>query len=626
MTHMKCTNFMSYLDNTKLLAVSNLSIYFSNVPNFSHVVNNVSFELHEGQTIGIVGESSSGKSMTALAILGLLKYVGAATSKESSIQFKSSIQDKMMELIDLDEKTLMNIRGNEISMIFQEPMTSLNPLMTVRAQIAESLKLHQKNLDAHSIHKKILASLEQVRLPNASKLMHQYPHELSGGMRQRVMIAMAISCKPKILIADEPTTALDVTIQAQILQIIRELKSELNTSVLFISHDMGVISEMSDEVLVMCKGDKVEQNKRTDIFKNPQVEYTKNLLLSVPKIGSMKGTHFPQYFDIAGLDTQKNHAWKDHHADDSKPVLRVKNLTKHFDIKDGVFKKITHRVHAVENFSIDIFKGETVSLVGESGSGKTTAGKTIKMLLKPTTGTLEFHNQDMFNKSKQNTSKLYQKIQYIFQDPYASLNPRMKIGHSIAEPILLHKLATDSEDMRYQVELLLEKVRLEKTHFERYPHEFSGGQRQRICIARALACRPELIIADEIVSALDVSIQAEVLNLLIDLQLEETVSILFITHDMGVVERISHRVAVMYLGQIVEIGKRSDIFENPQHPYTKRLISSVPKILDDKKHQGFLHSDIPNAIRKIDNPLIPHSFVKVNEGHYVAENFHSFTF
>lgn len=617
---------MSYVDNKKLLDVSNLSISFGSDPDSSHVVHNLSFELYEGQTIGIVGESSSGKSMTALAILGLLKYVGAKLSKESSIRFKSSVEGKTVELIGLDDKDLRKIRGNEISMIFQEPMTSLNPLMTVSAQIAESLKLHQENLDTRSLHKKILTSLEQVRLPNARVLMHQYPHELSGGMRQRVMIAMAISCKPKILIADEPTTALDVTIQAQILQIIRELKAELNTSVLFISHDMGVISEMSDEVLVMCKGDKVEQNKRTEIFTNPHVEYTKNLLSSVPKIGSMQGIPFPRYFDLVGLDIHKNQLLQEHRVHDSDPVLRVRNLTKHFDIKGGFFKKITHRVHAVENVSIDIFKGETVSLVGESGSGKTTAGKTIKMLLKPSSGTLEFHNQNMFNRSKQNTSKLYQKIQYVFQDPYASLNPRKKIGQSIAEPISIHNLATDSEDMRNQVELLLEKVRLEKTHFERYPHEFSGGQRQRICIARALACKPELIIADEIVSALDVSIQAEVLNLLMDLQLEEHVSFLFITHDMGVVERISHRVAVMYLGQIVEIGTRSDVFENPQHPYTKRLISSVPKILDERKDRIFLADDIPNTIRKIDDPLVPHSFLRVNKGHYVADNVHSFTF
>ncbi|WP_022951792.1 ABC transporter ATP-binding protein [Leucothrix mucor] len=597
-----------------ILEVRNLTLAFNQIP----VVNDLSLTVQQGKTLAIVGESGSGKSITSLAIMGLLPHIGGRV-KSGSIEFTD--EQGTRDLTTLSDDDFRRIRGNEIAMIFQEPMTSLNPVFSIGSQIIEALSLH-RGLHGAKAEAEAARLLDLVRLPNAKAQLKRYPHQLSGGMRQRVMIAMAASCNPKLLIADEPTTALDVTIQAQVLQIIRDMQSELNTAVVFISHDMGVVAEMADDIVVMKRGNVVESNSAEEIILNPATDYTRQLMAAVPKIGAMTGKPFPEKFDL--IDQPK--ASSEHSQDevntakkDDSPLISLKNVTTNYPIRSGFWGKVRHRVHAAENISFDIYPGETVALVGESGSGKSTVGKTLQQLVTPASGEILFRGQEMLSAPEDVRGRFKREIQYVFQDPYGSLNPRKTIKASLLEPMYHHGLVSDP---KRQVAELLESVQLPADYANRYPHEFSGGQRQRICIARALACKPQLIIADEAVSALDVSVQAQVVNLLMDLQKERGLSYLFISHDMAVVERISHRVAVMYLGQIVEIGTRQQIFEDPQHPYTQRLLSAVP-VMDPllKPKRPILDVEIPSPIRAIDNPPVLHTYRTVSNGHLVAENF-----
>ena len=527
-----------------------------------------------------------------------------------------------LDLTTAGDDTLRRIRGNEIAMIFQEPITSLNPVFTIGNQIAEALILHQAMSPAQA-RAQTLALLHKVRLPDAERLADSYPHSLSGGMRQRVMIAMALSCQPSLLIADEPTTALDVTIQAQILNIIRELQRDLNTAVMFITHDMGVVAQMADDVVVMWRGRPVEQGPVEQIFHRPQHPYTRALLSAVPKLGSMQGQPLPQRTPLIVLegDTPREVGTTQVQdtVDVTKTLLSVDKLTTRFDVGHSLWGRVTHRVHAVEQVSLNIYPGETLALVGESGSGKSTIGKTLQQLVPASGGTVHFNGQDVQSLDAAGRQRIKQEIQYIFQDPFAALDSRKTIGFSIAEPIHTHRLLTHEDDIQKRLAELLHDVGLSPEHLKRYPHELSGGQRQRMCIARALACNPQLIIADESVSALDVSIQAQIIDLLMELQARLKLSYLFITHDMAVVEKISHRVAVMYLGQIVEIGSRQDIFENPQHPYTKKLLAAVPiaepgRTIDARLIEG----EIPSPVRKVGNEPTILRFREVAPGHRVA--------
>ncbi|MBU2959202.1 ABC transporter ATP-binding protein [Paracoccus sp. 1_MG-2023] len=602
--------------NAPLLSVRDLSVDFGHGPSAARVVDGVSFDLHHDRTLAIVGESGSGKSITSLAILGLLKHLGGRVAG-GEIRFHSDVLGRDVDLGQLSERDLRKVRGNEIAMIFQEPMTSLNPVYSIGSQMVETLALHQ-DLSRRDARRKAMEFLDLVRLPHVGRLLDSYPHQLSGGMRQRVMIAMALCCQPKVLIADEPTTALDVTIQAQILHIIRDLQAEMRTSVIFISHDMGVVSEMADDVLVMRASKPIEAGPVTEVLSRPAMPYTRALLAAVPRIGSMTGTTMPRLFAIPGQKTAPD-AVPAKPVDRSKPVLEIEDLTVRFDIRGGLMSRVTHRVHAAEKVSFDIYPGETLALVGESGSGKSTVGKTIQQLQEPVSGAMRFHGQDIFSLPAEDRKAFRKQTQYVFQDPYGSLNPRKPVGESLIEPAWVHGLVTSRAEAREKVADLLVKVGLPAEHAGRYPHQFSGGQRQRLCIARALACDPSLIIADEAVSALDVSVQAQVVNLLMKLQAEQGLSYLFITHDMAVVERISHRVAVMYLGQIVEIGTRQQIFENPQHPYTRRLLSAVP-VLDPgvRRSRPPLEGEIASGMRAVGDEPAPIEFVAIGDGHFVA--------
>ena len=600
-----------------ILSVEDLSVEFGD----SRVIENLSFAVKPGRTLAIVGESGSGKSVTSMSIMRLADMMGASYAS-GRIRFTSKDRDE--DLLALSQKQMRRIRGKDIAMIFQEPMTSLNPVFTIGDQIAESLMLHEgmSKPDALVESKRLL---DMVRLPDAQELLGRYPHQLSGGMRQRVMVAMALACRPKVLIADEPTTALDVTIQAQILTIIRDLQQELGMAVIFITHDMGVVAEVADDVVVMWKGKKVEEGTVADIFANPAHPYTQTLLSAVPKLGSMTGEAFPKRFPVTMMDGDTPRLVGTEHIQntaryDEAPLLSVRDLVTRFDIKKGLFGGVSHRVHAVENVSFDIYRGETLALVGESGSGKSTIGRTIQQLQKATAGNISFEGRAFSDMGKGEQQRLRQEIQYIFQDPFASLDPRKKIRFSIAEPIRTHRLIDGEKQIAARVDQLLERVGLTSAHANRYPHEFSGGQRQRICIARALASNPKLIIADEALSALDVSIQAQIINLFMELQEEHGLAYLFISHDMAVVEKMSHRVAVLYLGQVAELGSRQQVLETPTHPYTQRLLSAVPvadpTILRDRI---LMDGEIPSPIRRVgDEPAIL-AHREIAPGHFVAD-------
>ena len=570
-----------------LLDIQEIETEFSTPTGVNKAVDKVSLNLKKGETLAIVGESGSGKSVTAMSILKLIPEPPGKI-KGGSINFNGKLLNKC------SDKEMRSIRGNDISIIFQEPMTALNPVLTVGSQITETVMRHQ-NISLKLAKKRALDMLELVKVPEPMRRANQYPHQLSGGMRQRIMIAIALACDPQILIADEPTTALDVTIQAEILSLLNSLKKKTDCSIIFITHDMAVVSQIADRVVVMFEGKKVEEGTVFDILEKPKHPYTKALLSAVPKLGDMKNKPYPEAIPVAGTNSKKIKPLKGL----NEKLLDVKNLTTIFPISTGILGKVVANVRAVEDVSFSINKGQTFSLVGESGCGKSTVGRSILRLEKPANGKVLLDKKDYLQLNKDELKKHRSNMQMVFQDPFASLNPRQKAGSIVDEMLKVH--GYKDRDERYEIvsELFL-RVGLNSQHMSNYPHEFSGGQRQRVAIARALALNPKLVILDEAVSALDVSVQASVLNLLMELQSEYQLSYLFISHDMAVVERVSHYIGVMYLGRIVEIGSRQTILNNPCHPYTKALLSAVPST-DPRKRK----MDSEMRFRKIVSPIHP---------------------
>lgn len=560
-----------------LLSVKELNIQFTADGNSSAAVHSNTFTVNKGELVAIVGESGSGKSVTALSILQLLP-AQAKVSGEIIFNYNDSI-----DLLQLPAKELTRIRGNEISMIFQEPMTSLNPVFTCGYQVIEAIRLHQK-VSKTSAKQKAIELFKKVNLPDPENLIARYPHELSGGQKQRVMIAMAMSCNPALLIADEPTTALDVTVQKTILELIRSLQLENNMGVIFITHDLGVVADIADKIVVMRKGDIVEQGPAKEILLDPQHPYTKALLACRPA-GKTKGERLPVVSDFikqeAGLSAEKLAAPTAPKTQDTKPktekvVLDIKNLSVHFPVKKNLFGKATQYFKAVDDVSFTVQQGDIVGLVGESGCGKTTLGRSILQLIKPTSGKILLEGKDLIQTNTELLRKMRKDLQIVFQDPYGSLNPRITIGEAILEPLKVHAVLSGNKQRKEKVMELLEKVSLDTSHYNRYPHQFSGGQRQRICIARALALNPSFLIFDESVSALDVSVQAQVLNLLNDLKAEFGFTAIFISHDLSVVHYICNRILVMYKGKIVEEGTADQVYNHPAKEYTQKLINAIP--------------------------------------------------
>lgn len=606
------------LSSEQVLNVRNLAVRFQQDARTVEAVRGLSFVLNRGETLAIVGESGSGKSVTALSLMRLLEQSGGENSCDAMLLRRRN--GEVVDLPALSSKQMRGVRGADMAMIFQEPMTSLNPVFTVGDQIAESIRLHQ-GLNRTAALNETKRMLDLVRIPESQSILSRYPHQLSGGMRQRVMIAMALSCRPAVLIADEPTTALDVTIQAQILQLIRVLQTEMSMGVIFITHDMGVVADMADRVLVMYQGEAVETGSVETLFSAPAHPYTKALLAAVPRLGAMSGIPFPRKFPVAGEGENIPEPDRNTVVVDAGPILQVRDLVTRFPVRSGIFNRVTSEVHAVEKVSFDLWPGETLSLVGESGCGKSTIGRSLLRLVDIQGGSIMFKGERIDTLDNARMQAVRRDIQFIFQDPWAALDPRLTVGYSILEPLLVHGVLDDATARR-RVGWLLERVGLKPEHAWRYPHEFSGGQRQRVCIARALALNPQVVIADESVSALDVSIRAQIINLLLDLQQEFGIAFLFISHDMAVVERISHRVAVMYLGQIVEIGPRAAVFENPQHPYTRKLMAAVP-VADPAQRRSntvLLSDEIPGrTYAPGDNPDVP-PLVAVGPDHFVARH------
>ncbi len=560
-----------------ILEIKNLKVDFKTDDDLVHAVKGISFNIPKGKTVGLVGESGSGKSVTSLSVMGLIPNPpGEINGGEIIFENKN--------LVTATNKEMRRVRGNKISMIFQEPMTSLNPVFTVGEQIAETIQLHQ-GLNEKDSREKTLTLLNQVGIPDPDTRIDSYPHEMSGGQRQRIMIAMAIACEPEILIADEPTTALDVTIQKQILKLLADLQKKYGMSILFITHDLGVIGDIADDVVVMYRGDIVEQGNASQIFNNPQHPYTKGLLACRPSL-EKNPSRLPTVSDFmseSGEEIKKDisHLLKEkvHRpiTDDQEVILEIKDVSKHFPLKKNIFGKTISWVEAVNGINLKIRRGRTLGLVGESGCGKTTLGRTLIRLIEPTSGEIIFDGQNLTELSNSEMKPVRKKIQIIFQDPYASLNPRMTIGSAIMEPMLIHNIGKNKKERLTLSEELIEKVGLNKSMLNRYPHEFSGGQRQRICIARALAVKPEFIICDESVSALDVSIQAQILNLLLDLQDEYNLTYIFISHDLSVVKFFADELVVMNQGKMVEEADAVSIYKNPKDPYTKKLLDAIPK-------------------------------------------------
>ncbi|TYC60514.1 ABC transporter ATP-binding protein [Rhodobacterales bacterium] len=594
-----------------VLNIENLTTSFRVDGAWVPVVRDLSFSIAAGETVAVVGESGSGKSVTALSVMRLLQ--------ENQSRIEGRIELEGRDLLTLDEKAMQEVRGGDIGMIFQEPMTSLNPVLRIGFQVSEALRRH-RNMSAAEAEAETLRLFELVRIPDAKRRMSEYPHSFSGGMRQRAMIAMALACKPRLLIADEPTTALDVTIQAQILELIAELQKEIGMAVMFITHDMGVVAEISDRVVVMLRGDKVEEAPVRGLFASPQHNYTKMLLGAVPKLGALGETTTPRRFptlDENGAGPEPENE-KDTRGD---RILEVRDLTTQFTVRGGLLGRPVGRVHAVEGVSFDIARGETLALVGESGCGKSTTGRSILQLVEPAGGQVLFEGQDLMKATSGEVRAARRRLQMIFQDPYGSLNPRKTIGAAIAEPMKVHGLSSGF-DADQKVGEVLELVGLKPEHALRFPHEFSGGQRQRICIARSLAVEPKLIVADESVSALDASIKAQVINLMLDLQKELDLAYLFISHDIAVVERVSHRIAVMLLGEIVEIGPRDEILRNPQHPYTKKLIEAVPVPEPENRRvrPGLIAEELKSPVRALDWVRPERKLFEVGTGHFVLEH------
>jgi peptide/nickel transport system ATP-binding protein len=576
-----------------LLEVKNLVTQFSTEDGTVRAVDDVSFDIHRGETVGIVGESGSGKSVTCLSVMRLIPN---PPGRIAGGQILYHGDKGTVDLAQLPESEMRRYRGNEIGMIFQEPMTSLNPVFTCGDQVMEAIRLHQ-NVSKAEARAKTIELFEKVQLPDPERMVGSYPHQLSGGQKQRVMIAMAMSCNPGILVADEPTTALDVTVQKTILELMADLKTRINSSIIFITHDLGVIAEIADRVIVMYKGKIVEQGPVLDIFANPQHPYTKGLLACRPPLGK-RLSKLPVIDDFMGVSDDGSLVEKAHsiqaliddvtisetetkqRLDDLQhktPMLEIRDLNTWFPSKRNIFGRVQSWVKAVNNVSFDVYPGETLGLVGESGCGKTTLGRTIIRLIDPVDGHIQFQGQDLVNIGKRQLKELRKDMQIIFQDPYSSLNPRLTIGNAIMEPMNVHGIFDDEHQRKARVQELLDRVGLLPEHFNRYPHEFSGGQRQRICIARALAVDPRFIICDESVSALDVSVQAQVLNLLIELRKDFDFTYIFISHDLSVVKFMSDRMVVMNQGEIEEMGPADEIYNNPQRPYTQKLIDAIPK-------------------------------------------------
>ncbi|MGI3903535.1 MAG: ABC transporter ATP-binding protein [Janthinobacterium lividum] len=597
---------------TPLLDVQDLTTSFRRDGAWREVVRGVSFTVNPRETVALVGESGSGKSVSALSVMRL-------TPRDSS-RIGGRVLFEGRDLLGIPEAEMRKLRGDAVAMVFQEPMTSLNPVLTIGFQIAEGLMLH-RGMTRAAAEAEAIRLLDRVRIPAARSRLHDYPHRFSGGMRQRVVIAMALACQPKLLIADEPTTALDVTVQSQILDLLKELQDQEGMAVLFITHDMGVVAEIADRMVVMRHGRAVEAGDTPTIFRGAQHPYTRALLASVPQLGAMAGEARPLRFPIVSTTTgivDVPPDLPDTVVAADRPILEVSGLTTRFDIRGGLFGKAKGRVHAVENVSFDLRAGETLALVGESGCGKSTTGRSVLRLIEPKAGSVLLDGEDLMTLGPAALRDRRKLMQMIFQDPFASLDPRMNVGAAIAEPILLNRLAGRVE-ARARVADLLTRVGLSPDMAGRFPHEFSGGQRQRICIARALAVRPRLIVADESVSALDVSVKAQVVNLMLELQAEFGLAFLFISHDMAVVERVSHRVAVMYLGEIVEMGPRAAVFGNPRHPYTQRLLAAVP--VPDPARRGARHpvsaDEIRNPIRPLDYLAPERQYTEISPGHVV---------
>ena len=602
-----------------ILEVEHLRVQFTSDSGTTTAVVDESFSIRPGETLALVGESGSGKSVTSLSVMRLVEH-GGGKIVNGSIKLRCR-DGRVVDLRHANKSELQHLRGSEVAMIFQEPMTSLNPVFTVGAQIAESLILH-RGMDEKEALKEAVHLLELVRIPDAERISLRFPHQLSGGMRQRVMIAMALACKPQLLIADEPTTALDVTVQAQILALISELQKEIGMAVLFITHDMGVVAQIADRVAVMRYGEIVESGTAQAIFAHPQHPYTQALLSAVPRLGALKDIEHPCFFRLIDPDNGKViEPPSDKLPPPGEKILEVKNLVKTFPVRTDFWGRPTYVVRACDHVSFDLRAGETLSIVGESGCGKSTTGRAVLRLLDVDSGEVLHRGKSLLRMSRHELQEERRNLQMIFQDPYASLDPRQTVGYSIAEPMMIHNYCSKKE-MYDRVALLLKRVGLSPDMANRYPHEFSGGQRQRICIARALSLKPQIIVADECVAALDVSIRAQVVNLMMELQEEMGLSYIFISHDMGVVERISHRVAVMYLGQIVEMGSRRAVLGNPLHPYTQKLLSAVP--IADPQERNLLKllnlSDLPSPVRKVGDDPVIEPLVEVEPGHFVAKH------
>ena len=575
-----------------LLKVANLTIDFTSHRGDVRAVNDVSFELRAGETLAIVGESGSGKSVTSLALLGLIQMPPGRVSSGTAV-FQSPALGEV-DLLALPEKQLRQVRGNDISMIFQEPMTSLNPVYTCGAQVVEVLRLHTL-VSEQEARIRTIQLFTEAQLPRPEAIFKSYPHEISGGQKQRVMIAMAMACQPVLLLADEPTTALDVTVQANTLRLLDNLRRQHHTAIIFITHDLGVVAEIADRILVMYRGRVVEQGAVLDIFTNPQHPYTKGLLACRPKLsvgkkrlpvvadfmredssGQLLAVSAPE-IGVSGETTKVFHGEQNEKGDTKSPLLSIQHLAVHFPIRRGFLRPTTDVIRAVDDVSFDIYPGETLGLVGESGCGKTTLGRAILRLTEPTAGRILLEGTDLASLSPSELRRRRPELQLVFQDPYAALNPMLTVGEAILEPMRVHSVGGTGAQQKNRVLTLLETVGLRAEHFLRYPHEFSGGQRQRICIARALALQPKCIVCDESVSALDVSVQAQVLNLLNDLKREFGITYLFITHDLSVARFMSDRLLVMSQGRIVESGLAAQVYANPQHPYTKTLLAAIPK-------------------------------------------------
>ena len=601
------------LDNNELLAsFENLRVEFDTKDGKVVAVEDISFEIKPQQTVCLVGESGSGKSVSSLSMMRLVEFGGGSLAGGKMIFNRG---DKgSIDVAVSNQSQMRKIRGNEIGMIFQEPMTALNPVFTVERQLTEGLIVH-KGFSKSEAKKRALELMTMAKIPEPERRLKQFPHELSGGMRQRVVIAIALACQPRLLIADEPTTALDVTIQAEILALINRLKEETGTAVMFITHDMAVVAQMADRVVVMYQGKKVEEGTVHEIFNNPQHEYTKSLLAAVPKLGEMASKKYPEPMRLVG--EKKTKALKPI-VGTNEPLLKVNNLVTRYPVKGGVLRRTVARVHAVEDVSFTIMKGKTLSLVGESGCGKSTVGRSLIRLVEPTSGDVNLDGQNILSLNPKDMREARSNIQMVFQDPFSSLNPQRPLFDQVAEPLRNYG-TVKREVLQDKIGDLFDRVKLPRSFMQRYPHQLSGGQRQRIAIARALALNPKLIIADEAVSALDVSVQAQVLNLMMELQVDLGLSFLFISHDMAVVERVSHDVGVMYLGRLVEIGPRPSIFRNPQHPYTQDLLKAVPIADPDKRksERDLNFKPLPSPIHDLSHDPEPSEYKEVAKDHYV---------